>query len=67
VTVERHGQKKSLTRKIKEQVPTSLVMPDEFVAQNGAEIHGDTTIKVEGCPKAKKATARKEKRAKKGK
>ena len=31
-----------------------LVMPTAFVAQNGAEIHESTPIKVVGCPKAKK-------------
>jgi hypothetical protein len=31
-----------------------LLMPTAFVAQNGAEIHESTPIKVIGCPKAKK-------------
>jgi hypothetical protein len=31
-----------------------LVMPTAFVAQNGAEIHESTPIKVIGCPKARK-------------
>ncbi len=31
-----------------------LVMPTAFVAQNGAEIHESTPIKVIGCPKVKK-------------
>jgi hypothetical protein len=33
-----------------------LVMPTEFVAQNGAEIHQNTPITITGCPKAKKAS-----------
>ncbi len=31
---------------------SSLVMPTEFIAQNGAELHQDTKIAVIGCPKA---------------
>jgi hypothetical protein len=30
-----------------------LVMPTEFIAQNGMELHQSTPIKVAGCPKAK--------------
>jgi hypothetical protein len=30
-----------------------LVMPNEFIGQNGAEIHETTPITVTGCPKAK--------------
>jgi hypothetical protein len=33
-----------------------LVMPSEFVAQNGAEIHIDTPVSVGGCPKVKALT-----------
>ena len=33
----------------------SLVMPTEFVAQNGAVIHQRTKLVVTGCPKAKQA------------
>jgi hypothetical protein len=40
-----------------------LVMPTAFVAQNGAEIHESTKIAVTGCPKAKKATKKKAKKA----
>lgn len=36
-----------------------LVMPTEFVAQNGAVIHQSTKVAVTGCPKAKKATHKK--------
>jgi hypothetical protein len=40
------------------------VMPNEFIAQNGAAIHENTTIGVTGCPKAvpaKKVTKKKKK------
>ena len=30
---------------------SSLTMPSEFTAQNGAEIHQQTKIAVTGCPK----------------
>jgi hypothetical protein len=35
---------------------SKLVMPTEFVAQNGATIHQRTKLAVTGCPKAKKVT-----------
>jgi hypothetical protein len=50
-----------------------LVMPTEFVAQNGTEVHENTKIAVTGCPKAKKSSKKKahhkakRKRAKKAK
>jgi hypothetical protein len=40
---------------------SSLVMPNEFIAQNGAAIHQKTKIAVTGCPKAKKAAKKKKK------
>jgi len=43
---------------------SSLVMPTELIAQNGAAIHQSTKIAVTGCPKAKKTTG-KHKKAKK--
>ena len=64
VTVGVKGHKKTETRKVTETVPVPLVMPTEFVAQNGAEIHESTPIDVTGCAKAKpakKATKHKQK------
>jgi hypothetical protein len=45
---------------------STLAMPTEFVAQNGAVIHESTKIAVTGCPKGKaaKAKAKKPKKAK---
>ncbi len=51
VTVRVKGHKKTVTRKVKETETTTLQMPTEFVAQNGAEIHQDTPISVTGCAK----------------
>jgi hypothetical protein len=70
VKVKVHGKTKTVTRKVKETVAGTLAMPNEFVGQNGAEIHEVTPITVEGCPKtkpAKKATKKKKqgKRARK--
>jgi hypothetical protein len=62
VTVRINGHKKTVTRKVKQTVAGSLVMPNEFVAQNGAVIKQDSTVKVTGCPKPHKA-----KKASKGK
>ena len=45
---------------------STLKMPTEFVAQNGAVIHQSTPISVTSCPKAKKkAKAKKSSRARK--
>jgi hypothetical protein len=38
---------------------SKLAMPTAFLAQNGAEIHQTTKISVTGCPKSKKAKAKK--------
>jgi hypothetical protein len=43
-----------------------LMMPTAFQAQNGAEIHQDTPITVQGCPKVKAKKVRKRHKAKKG-
>jgi hypothetical protein len=40
-----------------------LVLPTLFKAQNGAEIHQSTPISVTGCPKTKKAKAKKKTKA----
>jgi len=58
VTVRVRGHKKTLTRTVMETKPASLVMPNEFVGQNGAAIHQNTTIAVTGCPTAKNAKAK---------
>jgi hypothetical protein len=58
-----HGRVKHVTVKVKKTVAEALIMPTEFVAQNGAELKQDTKIEVTGCPKAKAA----KKPAKKGK
>jgi hypothetical protein len=42
-----------------------LVMPNEFIAQNGAAIHQKTTITVTGCGKIKKKTKHKKSKRKK--
>jgi hypothetical protein len=43
---------------------SSLVMPNEFIAQNGTAIHQKTKIAVTGCPKTKTAKAAKTKKTK---
>ncbi len=44
-----------------------LAMPTEFVGQNGALIKTTTKIAVTGCPKAKKTSHKKKRKAKRGK
>jgi hypothetical protein len=65
VKVKVHGHKKTVTKKVKETVPTTLVMPNEFVGQNGAVIKQDSTVTVTSCPKAVKTS--KKHKGKKGK
>jgi hypothetical protein len=64
VTVRTHGHRQTVTRKVVESQPESLVMPTALVAQNGSEIHQNTPIDVTGCLKAKLA---KKSKGKKGK
>jgi hypothetical protein len=54
-----HGHTRRVTVKVKKSVAAPLVMPTEFVAQNGATIHQSTKITVSGCPKGKKASKHK--------
>jgi hypothetical protein len=42
-----------------------LVMPTEFVGQNGAKLNESTKISVTGCKKAKKVSKKKHHKAKK--
>jgi hypothetical protein len=65
VMVKVHGHIKKVTRKVRETRPAALVMPNEFIGQNGAQIHENTDISVTGCGKAKKT--KKVKPHKKGK
>ncbi|HEX4115278.1 MAG TPA: hypothetical protein VHY18_05335 [Solirubrobacteraceae bacterium] len=53
VTVK--GHTKTVTRKVRETLPSSLQMPTAFTAQNGATIHENTPISVTGCASTKKA------------
>ena len=55
VTIKVKGKKKTVTRKVKQTKPTTLQIPTEFVAQNGAVIHQSTPVSVTSCPKAKPA------------
>jgi hypothetical protein len=57
VRVKVGGKTETLTRKLKQQVAKPLLMPTEFIAQNGDPIHQNTPIKVTGCPTTTKAKA----------
>jgi hypothetical protein len=57
VKVRTRGQRRTITRRVRQTLPASLSMPTEFVAQNGMTLHQSTPVSVTGCPKiAKKAT-----------
>jgi uncharacterized repeat protein (TIGR01451 family) len=62
VTVEVHGHKQKVTRKVTETKPETLSMPTEFVGQNGAVIHQSTAVAVSNCTKAKPAKKTKKKK-----
>ena len=64
VTVKIHGHKKKVTRNVKQTKPTTLQIPTEFVAQNGAVIHQSTPVSVTSCPKAKPAKKARKAKAK---
>jgi hypothetical protein len=55
VSVKRHGKTVKVMKKVEEQVAAPLEMPTEIIGQNGAEVHEQTKISVEGCPKARPA------------
>ncbi len=54
VTVRVKGRKKTVARNVKTTVTAPLVMPTDFIAQNGAVLTQNTKISVVGCPEAKK-------------
>ncbi len=51
VKLKRHGHVVHKTEKVKKTKPTTLVMPTEFVAQNGTVLKQNTQIRVTGCTK----------------
>jgi len=62
VKVRSHGKTETVTRRLKEQVATSIELPNEYIGQNGAAYKYTAPIQVTGCPKAhatKKKAAKK--------
>lgn len=57
-TVTIGGHRKTVLGKVKKRIKGSLIMPTTFVAQNGARIHQDTVIRVNGCAHAPKRARR---------
>ena len=55
VAVKRHGRTVHVTKKVQKQVPEALIMPTEMTGQNGSLFKQETHISVNGCPKAKPA------------
>jgi uncharacterized repeat protein (TIGR01451 family) len=62
VRVRRNGHVRHILRTFRHTSAAPLLMPTAFVAQNGAQLHQNTTISVSGCAKAKKKTKHKRKR-----
>jgi len=67
VRVQVKGRMRTVTRKVKEQVATSLTIPSDYIAQNGATYKANVPIAVTGCPKAKVAKKKAAKKRKKKK
>jgi hypothetical protein len=67
VKVKVKGKEKTVTRKVKEQVATSLTIPSNYVAQNGATYNYNAPIAVTGCAKAKVVKKKVAKKKAKGK
>ena len=62
VRVQVKGRMRTVTRKVKEQVATSLTIPSDYIGQNGATYNANVPIAVTGCPKAKVAKKAKPKK-----
>jgi hypothetical protein len=57
VRVRVKGHLRTVTRRVKRSVPGALIMPTIFTAQNGAVIHQQTHVTVQGCAaKGRRAT-----------
>jgi hypothetical protein len=52
VKVQVKGRMRTVTRKVKEQVATTLTIPSQYIGQNGATLNANVPIAVTGCPKA---------------
>ena len=65
VKVKVKGKTKTVTRKLKEQVSTSLRIPSDYIGQNGAVYRVNAPIAVTGCAKAKVVKKHKKKKKKK--
>jgi hypothetical protein len=52
VRVQVDGRMRFVTRKVKEQVATSLTIPSDYVASDGAAYNANVPITVTGCGKA---------------
>jgi hypothetical protein len=59
VTVRRGGRNLHITRRVKELVSETLLMPTRISAQNGAVVKQSTRIAVTGCTKHKAKRAKK--------
>jgi hypothetical protein len=64
VKVKVKGHQETVTRKVKEQVATSLTIPSDYVGQNGATYNAKVPFTVTGCPKVKVAKKKSTKKAK---
>ena len=67
ITIKSKGHNRTVTRRVKQTVAGSLVMPTLFIAQNGAAIKQNTPINVTGCSKKAKKARKASKHAKGGK
>jgi hypothetical protein len=65
VKVKVKGHEKTVTKKVKEKIAAGLVMPNEYIAQNGMKINTTIPITVTNCPKTTHKPAKASKKKKK--
>jgi hypothetical protein len=67
VKVKVKGKTRTVIKKTTKTEPEPLIMPTQFVGQNGAPVNQQTVVSVTGCPKAHKAAKKAKAKGKKGK
>jgi hypothetical protein len=67
VRVQVNGKLRTVTRKVKEQVSTTLTIPSDYIAQNGVVYDAKVPMTVTGCGKAKVVKKKAAKKKAKGK
>jgi hypothetical protein len=62
MVVKRNGRRRKITRRVR-ATRSTLLMPTEFTAQNGASHHQATPIQITGCPSVRRVDRHKHEHA----